>query len=192
MFVILRSPDCMESLGTVDAPEIDMAEVYRIYGPEAIVAETLNYGEETLLHPIPPELDRAIDAWNAMVPRIKFHVETIEKRERYVAPYRKWKAKLGKRSYLLEQVVADVETTTDFTKAWLRRFGLLLRVKDGEFTSDLLRKGHYRDPSYRAPEPPPGPVSADDKREFAKQLRAHETLRDIDERHLKNLEEEGY
>ncbi len=149
---------------------------------------------------IPGELDRAITEWNErIVGKLKFAKPMIRARSHFVDPFRKWKKNLGKRDYFLWQLIDDILAANEFTQAWMR-FGLLFVKKDGEYHSDLLRAGHYRDPKRRLPDPPETTAQraarTESDRAFAQQLREQKAknggLRDIDSDHLARLESEGY
>jgi hypothetical protein len=90
---------------------------------------------------IPGELDRAIDAWNLMTHRIKAHVSKVTNRDRLVKPFRKWKCEIGQRTYMLEQLMPDIEAQPFIWQTIT--FGWLFRAKSGEFNSDKLHARKY-------------------------------------------------
>jgi len=104
--------------------------------PDAFLAEIMIPSFVGRGAAIPGELDRAIDAWNAMTERVNIHIDKVQNRARLVAPYRKWKKAIGKRDYLLEQLIADVEVQPYIWPTI--RFPWLFRVKDGDFNSDKI------------------------------------------------------
>lgn len=111
--------------------------------PSARLAETLIPFADPRTA-IPGELDRAIDAWNAMTARVKKkvpgaqHIASVEKRARYVKPYRKWRDAIGERFYMLEELPVAVEEQPflwqTITFGWL--FGK--KRETGEFHSDKV------------------------------------------------------
>lgn len=180
MFVILREKsgavfddalmNIYELAGFVESEVANLAAIRKEFGDGLLIAEEITMDFERNCPAIPGELDRAIDEWNArIVGKLKFAKKEIRARGHYVKPFRKWKRELGTRDYFLWQLIDDLLTATDFTKAWMR-FGLFFAKKDGEYHSDLFRAGHYRDPNYRAPEPEPEIVVLD----FADRVRMHQ------------------
>jgi len=117
---------------------VSALDLFREDYPDAFLAEVLTHGHDPSTA-IPGELDRAIDAWNAMAKRINVHVDKVAERSRFVAPYRKWKKAAGKRDYFLEHLIADVEAQPYLWPTI--RFGWLLRstrTKDGELNSEKV------------------------------------------------------
>lgn len=79
---------------------------------------------------IPPELARAVEAWNAIAPRTTPHLPVVKKIEPHIGTYRTWKKRNGNRTVLLESIVAKVEAAT-WTHPWVT-FGWLLGHKGGD------------------------------------------------------------
>jgi len=125
--VLMETTDSAEALASLQSLLSDY--------PHAFLAETVTTAG-LANGPIPGELDRAIDAWNAMTARVNVHIDKVQNRARLVAPYRKWKKAIGKRDYLLEQLIADVEAQPYIWPTI--RFPWLFRVKDGDFNSDKI------------------------------------------------------
>lgn len=92
---------------------------------------------------VPPELARAVEAWNLMCVRLKGRsaVPQVRAIANYVGPYRKWKKKNPERAYLLEDVVSAAERRIDLHH--FLTFGWLLRIAtDGSLRSDQIIHGH--------------------------------------------------
>ncbi len=85
---------------------------------------------------IPPELARAVEAWNAMCGRVRAKLPRVMKPAQYVAPYRRWKRENAGRTYLLEDVVAAAETAI-WSHEWID-MGYLFGKKNGTHNSDKL------------------------------------------------------
>lgn len=114
-------------------------EAARLEFPNAFLAETVIPGADPRTA-IPGELDRAIDEWNAMTARINVHIDKVKTRTQYVVPFRRWKKAAGRRDYMLEQLIVDVEAQPYIWPTI--RFGWLLRslrTKDGELNSEKIR-----------------------------------------------------
>lgn len=113
----------------------------RVGHPHAYLAEILIASNEPVAKlPIPGELDRAITAWNEMTDRVNIHIDKVKNRARLVPPYRKWKKAIGRREYLLEQLIPDVEAQPYI---WTTiRFPWLLRV-GADFNSDKIHARAY-------------------------------------------------
>lgn len=107
--------------------------------PDNFLAETIVSGADPRTA-IPGELDRAITAWNEMTGRVNIHIDKVKNRARLVAPYRKWKKAIGRRDYLLEQLIPAVEAQPYI---WTTiRFPWLLRV-GADFNSDKIHARAY-------------------------------------------------
>lgn len=146
MFIILREKagavfddDLMaiyELAGFVESDTTDLVAIRKAFGDGLLIAEPITSDFDTMKSAIPGELDRAIDAWNAMTARINVHIDKVQNRARLVAPFRKWKKAIGRREYLLEQLIADVEAQPYIWPTI--RFPWLFRIKDGDFNSDKV------------------------------------------------------
>lgn len=107
--------------------------------PDNFLAETIVSGADPRTA-IPGELDRAITAWNEMTDRVNIHIDKVKNRARLVAPYRKWRKAIGRRDYLLEQLIPAVEAQPYI---WTTiRFPWLLRV-GADFNSDKIHARAY-------------------------------------------------
>lgn len=89
-----------------------------------------------LVKATPPELARAVDAWNSMCDRVAAKIPRVRKAEQYIAPYRRWKREVSGRTFLLEDVVAAAEKA-QWTHGWVN-FGWLLGKKDGTFNCEKV------------------------------------------------------
>lgn len=91
---------------------------------------------------IPPELARAVEAWNAIAERTTPRLAKVKKVEPLIVPYRRWKSRNGNRSYLLEAVVAKVEEAK-WTHQFIR-FAWLLGQKGGDENAEKILDGRQR------------------------------------------------
>lgn len=103
------------------------------------VTETLFAAEAAIAKAIPAELRRAVEVWNLVAGRVRPKLPAVRAIENYVAPYRAWKKRAGKREYLLEDVVAAVERSP-FMFPWVK-FSWLLGITEGMLHSDKTLHG---------------------------------------------------
>lgn len=152
MYVILREKqgavfdddlmDIYELAGFVESDAAaDLVAIRKTFGDGLLISEEITRDFDAIKSTIPGELNRAIDAWNAMTTRVNIHIDKVEERERFILPFRKWKKKLGKRSYLLESLAADVEAQPYLWPTI--RFGWLLRTTGVEFNSEKVHARAY-------------------------------------------------
>ena len=110
----------------------------------AAVAESLwTIGDGVpLVKKVPAELQRAVEKWNEIAPRATPPLPRVKKVEPFVTAYRRWKARNGNRTYLLESVVEKVEGAK-WTHQWIR-FGWLLGQKGGDEHAEQILDGRQR------------------------------------------------
>lgn len=90
---------------------------------------------------LPPELARAVVAWNDLAGRTSPKLPTVRSgAKNYIGPYRKWKKRNDGRTYLLEEVVAAV-AKAGWTHSWIQ-FGWLLGSKDGTLNCEKVLNGN--------------------------------------------------
>lgn len=103
-----------------------------------LVERTYSSGGDGIL---PPELARAIAAWNELAPRTSPKLPAVRSgAKNYIGPYRRWKKKNDGRTYLLEDVVAAVAKA-----AWTHpfvTFAWLLGSKDGMLNCEKVLNGN--------------------------------------------------
>lgn len=125
--------------------EFASGEVQRGYKPEELeIAETLlaiGDNSTTVAKKIPPELDRAVEAWNRMCERLPVKLAKVKSAARYLPSYRRWKRENRERNYLLEKLVDDVQRQS-WTHAWIE-FGWLFGKKQGTPNAEKLRNGKF-------------------------------------------------
>lgn len=118
-------------------------------GEPVEITETLTFYHHTTSHgttvakAIPPELERAIEAWNSVADRTTPKLPRVRAAANYVAAYRRWKKRAIGRTFLLEELVSKIERVNPDWFQWLN-FGWLFGQKDGTLNSDKIMHGSSR------------------------------------------------